>query len=189
MRTLIAIDPGVTGAIAWRLGTGAIGVNDLPCLSVFLKSKKKDGTRRTRNRTDGVMLSDTLRSLCAHPGTVTIGVEALPNRPFSSSTMSAMFQGMNYGIALGVAESVDGAEVVIVDPAKVREFAGVLGEGGDHNERKEANVGRAVELFPALRNQILVPPTGRQRKTQIKDGRADALLMLAYMIDKDGREG
>jgi len=100
---------------------------------------------------------------------------------------------MNYGIALAVAEgvssSVDVSEVQVCSPANVRDFHGIKGKGDDHNKRKAANVAKAIEVYPHLESQILVPPQGRERKTQVKDGRADALLGLAYLIDREEREG
>jgi hypothetical protein len=193
VRTLIYIDPGVKGAIAWRVAhCPDVCVEDLPNITVFLKSKTKGGKRKERNRTDGAKLFDLMTLLSDGCEGLAIGIEALPN-VFKTGRMSAMFQGMNYGIALTAAESVrlefGETDVQVCDPAKVRAFHGIKGKGDDHDERKAANVVKAIEVYPHLESQILVPPQGRERTTQVKDGRADALLGLAYLIDQEEREG
>lgn len=192
MRTLIYIDPGVKGAIAWRVDHFTVcGVADLPMFKTLLKSKGKSGKVRERNETDAEKAFAMLASLTDGHRQLT-GIESLPN-VFNTGRTAAMRQGMNYGLIKGVAESVAAMTglgcVEVISPETVRDFHGLKGEGDGHDERKAANVAKAIELFPEMEAQILVPPQGRERKVQVKDGRADALLGLAYLIDREGREG
>ena len=192
MRTLIYIDPGVKGAIAWRVAhCSEVCVEDLPVFKTLRKSKGKNGKRRELSETDAEK-SFSVLALLADGHSSLIGIESLPN-VFKTGRMAAMRQGMNYGLIKGVAESVAAMTglgcVEVISPADVRDFHGIKGKGDDHDERKAANVAKAIEVYPSLEQQILVPPQGRERKTQVKDGRADALLGLAYLIDREEREG
>lgn len=190
MRTLIYIDPGVSGALAHRGADGDIDVRDLPIITETTKSGK------SRNRVDGGALTSILWNLVCEDRVTRgdrsvddapiIGVEIPPH--INASKFTAARQWMNYGICLASAESC--CKHPIVEPTRPKEVAAHHGiGGGTYAENKAEAVEKACEAWPELVALIKVPPTGRQRTTQIKDGRADALLGLKFMIDRESREG
>lgn len=185
MRTLIYIDPGVSGALACRCHDGRITVDDLPTVN----EPTRDG--KARRRVDGGVLTKMLHriwqgSWAGSSPVPIIGVEAPPH--INASKFTAARQWMNYGICLAAAESC--CPSPIVEPTRPKEVVSHHGiGGGTYAENKAEAVEKACEVWPELGALIKVPPTGRQRTTQIKDGRADALLGLKFMIDREEREG
>ena len=191
MRVLIYIDPGKNGGIAWRDSAGDVYVDDLPKRTIELQGKRKDGSPKTREVTDASGLAVSLRFI--------IDGEPMDHFPIvawerwsksgKSSTTSAILQGRNAGIVEGVVAGVMPDAIAEEHYAKdVRAACGVP-SGGTYEERKAAAVERACELWPAFVDKIKVPPAGRQRTVQVKDGRADALLGLWYLMDRESREG
>ena len=187
MRTLIYIDPGSQGGIAWRDYLGEICVDDLPVLTVERKSKTKSGKPRKTTRTD----AGGLKRLIVRVGgqipapAPFIGYEA-PSLKGIGGRHSLVSQGVNVGIVLGVAVAT--CPFALVEEFDSREVKAATGceSGGD---TKEAAVERACELFPDLTEQIKVPSTRSPRGYVAKDGRADALLGLKFMIYREEREG
>lgn len=186
MRTLIYIDPGSQGGIAWRDYLGEIRVADLPVLTVERKSKTKSGKPRKTTRTDAGKLSGMLAMavrLATHPPL--IGYEA-PSLKGTGGRHSLVAQGVNVGIVLGVAVAT--CPFALVEEFDSREVKAATGcEGG--GDTKKAAVERACELFPGFAEQIKAPSTKSPRGYVAKDGRADALLGLKFMIDRESREG
>jgi len=90
VRTLIYIDPGVKGAIAWRVAhCPDVCVEDLPNLTVFLKGTSKSGRRKERNRTDGGKLFNLMSLLADGCEGLVVGIESLPN-VFNSGCLASM---------------------------------------------------------------------------------------------------
>ena len=189
MRVLIYIDPGKNGGIAWRDAAGDVYVDDLPKRTIELQGKRKDGSPKTREVTDADGLADMLKDIdTPNRYEVTAAWERWANSG-KSSTTSAILQGRNAGIVEGVVAGVMPDAIAEEHYSKeVRSTCGVP-SGGTYEERKAAAVERACELWPAFVDKIKVHPAGRQRTVQVKDGRADALLGLKFMIDREEREG
>ena len=192
MRTLIYMDTGGSGALAWRGPDGAIGVADLPVIvHIFANGNKK-------TEVDSTSLANAVdRVRCDGPST--IGVEALPGTS-RGSVWSAMLQGANFGRCETVARLTPGAIAETHRAVDVRASIGITvkvtkaGKKATPKEKAAAKVKRketacayAAERFPRLRDQIYPPAGGRKKKPY--DGRADALCGLAYLIDREEREG
>lgn len=202
-RILIAIDPGSDGGVAWRDAAGEIHVVDLPRVSIELKSRRANGKHKERTIVDShelaVMLDDIACPRIVESVGTTIGVEALLAGAAKMSAFSALLQGANFGRVEGVAHAVAGdrldREVRLIESKKWRAFHGL--DGDTYEERKALAVLKALELYP--RHEIITcpamkvtksgKPSKRQPKAEAKSGRADALLMLAYMIHEHEREG
>ena len=185
MRTLIYIDPGAHGGIAWRDFLGDIRIADLPKITVERIIKSGKVRKTTRTDAEGLRrLFSQIRIFKTDDG-ISIGYET-PSLKGTGGQHSLLVQGMNVGIVLGVAVAT--CPFAIVEEFDSREVKAAMGceSGGD---TKAAAVKRACELFPEFASQIKVPPVGRQRTVQVKDGRADALLGLKFMIDREEREG
>ena len=192
MRVLIYIDPGKSGGIAWRDAAGDVHVDDLPKRTIELQGKRKDSSPKTREVTDAVALSWMFVRMDwyddDHPEPPLVAWERWANSG-KSSTTSAILQGRNAGIVEGVVAGVMPDAIAEEHYSKeVRSTCGVP-SGGTYEERKAAAVERACELWPSFVDKIKVHPAGRQRTVQVKDGRADALLGLKFMIDREEREG
>ena len=192
MRTLIYMDTGGSGALAWRGPDGETWVTDLP-VTVF---KFKNGKEKTE--VDAESLSDAIAIVTGGEPS-TIGVEALPGTS-KGSVWSAMLQGANFGRCEAVARLTSGAIAETHRAVDVRAALGItvkvtkVGKKATAQEKAAAKVKRketacayAAERFPHLRAQIYPPAGGRKKKPY--DGRADALCGLAYLIDREEREG
>lgn len=202
-RILIAIDPGSDGGVAWRDAAGEIHVVDLPRVSIELKAKRANGKRKSRTIVDSRELSVLLERVATgrliESVGVTIGIEALLAGAAKMSAFSALLQGANFGRVEGVAHAVAGdrldREVRLIESKKWRAVHGL--DGGEYEERKAAAIGKAVIMFPDHEIVVTPPPkmtkagkpAKRQPKAEAKSGRADALLMLVYMIHEHEREG
>ena len=189
-RTIIAIDPGSEGAVAWQIGQ-VVSVIDLPTVTTELSKRRADGSRKQRKTVDPEALARLLLRISEWAPT-TIIVEALPAVMSAMSGFSALLQGANYGRVEGVVGAF------CTDPHRRRQWLAIDArtwrkhhalESGEYADRKAASIARAVDLFPELADSIIVPPTGRQRVARRMDGRADALLMLAYLRAQVEREG
>ena len=188
--THVAVDPGIEGAIAWLDEAGQRRVRDLPVRVVELKSRTPAGAPRRRRVTDVAELARVVRDEVRPAPGCELLVEALApsfhrgrkatgGREQSVSAATASVQGANYGRVLGVLGALLGRVPPVASARAWRSSHGLAGR--DQEERKAQAVARACALLPELEPVIRVAPTGRQRKTQVKDGRADALLLLLYL--------
>lgn len=202
-RILMTIDPGGSGGVAWRDLAGEVHVEDLPASTIELKSKRANGKCKERTIVDAYALADLITSAMppasVHVIPITIGIEALFAGAAKMSAFSALLQGANFGrvegVALAIAHANPRREVTLIESREWRAFHGIKGK--DYEERKAQAVLKALELFPHHEIIVTPPPkmtkagkpSKRQPAAEVKDGRADALLMLAYLIHKHEREG
>lgn len=196
MKVLIAIDPGSKGAIAWRDEFGRILVNDLPITTIELKGKRKDGKHKERVIVDAYALAGRLSGIVgASP--FLICIEALLASAPRMSTMTALLQGANFGRIEGAAMALPQGPYDRVETIASHDWRAFHGLRGGDGERKAQAVLKALELYPHQEIVVMTrprltksgKPSKRAPKAITMDGRADALLMLNYMIAKEeGRE-
>ena len=192
MRTLIYMDTGGSGALAWRGYDGVVGVVDLPVIVIEFAN----GNKKTEVESND--LSNLIEGI-RDGGPATLGVEALPGTS-KGSVWSAMLQGANFGRCETVARLTPNSITETHRAVDVRAALGITvkvekaGKKATSKEKAAAKVRRketacayAAERFPHLRDQIYPPAGGRKKKPY--DGRADALCGLAYLIDREEREG
>ena len=156
---MIAIDPGITGAVAHIDGDGYATVHDLPTI-------EKKGKAKIKKMIDARALSDLIDSLLIN-STDRIAIEQVSAMP--GQGVSSMFSlGDTFGCLRGVCESL-GGKVEFVRPQAWKKHYGL---GSDKGEALE----RALFMFPELDHKL-------SRK---KDhNRAEAVLIAQYMIESD----
>ena len=132
MRTLIAIDPGVSGGIAWRTTWGEVGARKMP-------------------ETDGDMVQ-LLTGLHAPGAGATLWVEEIPKFTGTNIPSSSMFVlARNFGVIEGIAMAM-GMPVRRVKPAAWQKPLG-LGTAracGSKAEWKNKLKAEAQRRFPML---------------------------------------
>jgi crossover junction endodeoxyribonuclease RuvC len=150
-RTVIGIDPGLTGAVA-VLNDG-IRVFDMPV------SAKVSGKGQQVNAHD---LATLLRSWM--PGSrVTVYVEKVASMPKQGVASTFNF-GETAGVIRGVVAAL-GLELLYVTPQKWKKHLGLL------NMQKDAARTLAIQLYPGLADDLARKKDG---------GRADAILIARY---------
>jgi len=153
MKAIVAIDPGVTGAIAVDSGTGELYVEDIPTFKV--KTGKKVRTHYLL-----ADLAEILRAII-EPATFVI-IEKVGARPTDGAVQAFSF-GRGFGILEGMCTAL-GATVIYVAPNKWKKEMSL-------NQDKRYSVERANKAFPELSDRLKL----------VKDnGRAEALLLLQY---------
>lgn len=126
MPTIIAIDPGASGAVAWRHTSGEIG---------------SESTMRR------VSLSDLIRDLRDMTGHSVAYIEQVGGFIGKPQPGSAMFKfGMSYGRWLGILETLE-IRTVLVRPQTWQKTIG-LGSTLKGPERKRALRDVAKRLYP-----------------------------------------
>lgn len=166
MTAIIAIDPGLTGAIATLVG-GRLHVADMPVYTV------RKATRV--NLHDLAAIITNARTLGAYDATVE-HVGAMPKQGVASAFNFGFTTGAIHGILAAL-----GLEVRTVAPAQWRFGVGLMRtENADKRARKAASRARAIELFPDYAHLF-----ARAKD----DGRADAALMAWWYINKSTRAG
>lgn len=196
---IIAIDPGAKGGIAWRDEEGDVHVADLPVITIEGRRKRKNGDPSTSTVCDPWALAKLIYRAIINTGeqiyktSVSVVIESLP-RMSGGKPMTS--QAVNHGRTVGAVEGclatmgLRFAEVRLVQPEIVRRFHGLkaadkaIPKNRRSDANKAANVAKACELFPDAPIVIPAEPTKSgapsRRKPTIKDGRADALLMLVH---------
>ena len=159
----IGIDPGVTGAIAWFSGEGAlIEIEDLPTAAVKVGQS-------TLNRIVPASLAELLR----RPGRIPAAAYVEHVQPMPKNGSIAGFQlGQASGQIEGVLSAL-GVTIHLIPPQSWKRHYGAPGRGLSDAQRKEWARQRALQLWPGLAASLA-------RK---KDhGRAEAALIGAYGI-------
>lgn len=156
---MIAIDPGLTGAIAHIDQQGYAMVFDIPTI-------EKKGKAKIKKMVDAKNLSHLIDELLMNSDDKIVieQVSAMPGQGVSS-----MFSlGDTFGVLRGVCESLGGrVEFVLPRPWKKH-----YDLGADKNEARE----RAVFMFPECGHML----------TRKRDhNRAEALLICQYALEKD----
>ena len=121
MSVIVAIDPGVTGAIAFFAGGVLEGVDDMPVFDA---------------RVDGGAIASMLRS--AEPDLVVVeNTQPMPR----NGSISSFKLGLNTGIVIGAIQA-EGFPLRRIRPVDWKRGSGLIGKP------KDASRGLAVELFP-----------------------------------------
>jgi hypothetical protein len=160
-QTIIGIDPGITGAIAFITSEGAkfVAVYDFPTKEI-LKAK---GTKRRIDITDLALLIETYSKDVNFACIEEVGQIQTNADPFSSFV---------FGFATGLVHGVLVSQNIKIQTVKPLIWKGALGLDAD----KSKAIAKAVNLFPES------APFLKRKKDH---GRAEALL-LAYFAWKFG---
>jgi hypothetical protein len=163
---IIAIDPGLTGAIAFYDGE-RLAVDDMPVYTV------RKATRV--NLHDLAAIIANARIMGAYDALVE-HVGAMPKQGVASAFNFGFTTGAIHGILAAL-----GMESHTVVPAQWRFGVGLMHlPNGDKRDRKAASRARAIELFPDYAHLF-----ARAKD----DGRADAALMAWWYVNKHARAG
>lgn len=170
MRTTLAIDPGVTGAVAWLRDGVYAGVADLP-IHVHGKTKILDGPKFLQLLTGaGIFESPDPFAFIEH-------VHAMPprrkpgqqGRPVSG-TKTADSIGCSRGSVMQ-ALLIAGIPFDFVEPNSWKRALKLTAPGATDKERKNASLCRARELCHGARPQL---------ERQKDHNRAEAILIGVY---------
>lgn len=159
-RLLMAADPGVSGAIAYRWGD-AVYVYDIPTAKIK--------TTAGKNRTE-YLLSDLavmLRDITSERTDVLAVVEQVGPRPHDGC-LQAFSLGRGFGILQMGLVSLD-VETVLVTPRVWKKTMGLTAD-------KEYSRQCALKMYPQLAGRL-------SRKKD--EGRAEALLLLEWLRLKE----
>lgn len=159
MAPILAIDPGLTGALAVYDGK-QLNVIDMPTYTV-----------RGKTRVNLHELAANVRALDRVRTAVVEHVGAMPKQGGGSA--------FNFGFTTGAIHGILAAhlfEAHTVPPAQWRFGVGLMRQdGADHKARKSSSRARAIELFPEYAHLF----------ARVKDdGRADAALMAWWFVHK-----
>ena len=128
-KELIAIDPGKSGGIAWRM---AYGTRAIP-----MPATEPD-------------IAQKLKEIYYHLNKPTVLIEEVGGYIGRPQPGSAMFTfGRNFGFLLGVLTSL-GARIVLVRPQKWQGFLGLGKSEGDRTKWKNKLKQKAQNLYPNL---------------------------------------
>lgn len=152
----IGADPGTSGAIAvWEPSTGDVDIVDMPKLACGAGF-------------DHWTLGETLRTWVERYAVQGVTVERVSAMPGQGVTSMFSF-GESFG-ALKQAIASAGMRFTLVQPSVWKVIYGLRGG----RENKADSVRKAIELFPALKGELVGPKGG------LKDGRAEAVLLAHY---------
>lgn len=194
---LVYMDTGAAGALAWRDFAGGYGVADLPVVKVELQATRADGKPKRVTEVNARELHRRLVALGFDDGGI-IGIEALPQTGGQGNPVSFLRQGANFGRCEGAAYAVEGAVVETHRAFDVRNALGIpaieMPRRASKAEQRQVKEARklvacrfATDYFPELRDLIFPPASSRKKKPY--DGRADALCGLAFLLEREKREG
>lgn len=167
MTAIIAIDPGLTGAIAFYDGA-RLAVTDMPTYTV------RKATRVNLHELTAII----------HRNYMADGADAALVEHVGSMPKQGVASAFNFGFTTGAIHGILaalGMESHTVTPAQWRFGVGLMRtEGADKRDRKASSRARAIELFPDY-----VHLFARAKD----DGRADAALMAWWYVNKGTRAG
>lgn len=155
---MIAIDPGIRGAIARLDHNGEPVVRDMPI-------RPKKGAGKVRNEVDPKALQAILRELVPADERALVVMEAL--NTFAGGSVQTMGSlEATKAVILTVAE-LTGFDVALVTPREWQAFFGIKGNAAEDTKKQSLRIAR--QLFGAH-----LCPLAKH------DGRADALLIAHY---------
>lgn len=182
MFTVLAFDPGTTGAVAaLTLGAGNVvvkaDVHDLPTRAI-------EGGKRARNAIDATRLSDLVRDILTRHDPLNVtdcvieDVRLMPNADTASSGIASLMHSK--GVIEGVIGSRPHVNVTFVDPQAWKRPFGLVGRisktetAHDAKKRQKALAREiAVRLYPILEPML----------RRVSDhNRAEAVLMAHYRL-------
>jgi len=159
MMTILGIDPGLSGALAWMNSSGEVmQLEDIP---VFNEGKRKKAV-------DALALTALL--IDRRPTHAVI--EAVHARPTDSKTGAFTF-GRNTGALEALVMSA-GIPLMRVSPIVWRRFAGLAAGVG-----KDASLAAELRLHPSCRPML--------EGKQARHDRAEAVLMAGWYLANHGR--
>lgn len=159
----VGIDPGITGAVAWLDGEGALFVEDIPVVDIGGRRK-----RRVVNAAAFVGLMHRIRSAGEVRMVVIEEQQAMPKQGVASSFAI----GRNYGVLLGAVAALE-LPLTTVRPDRWKKVLSVPAS-------KDGARARASELFPGAADMW-------SRASQ--HGRAEAALLAWFASRIDAGEG
>jgi len=169
---IVAIDPGLTGAIAVVQSRIVLEVHDLPIVTTLKTTKTKSGKQKKNNELDieefFIMYKDILRTW--RPELVVLEkVHSMPGQGVAS-----MFSfGRNFGQIEGVIRTTGGTPIRYITPQSWKKHHNLIKKG------KDASVILCRLLYPMMLDTFM----------KSKDGRADAVLMAEYARVMTFKEG
>jgi crossover junction endodeoxyribonuclease RuvC len=156
MRTVIGIDPGISGAIALLTGNGDLRVEDMPTMTMMNGDRRIDQKALASMLREWDFLYEPQLAVVEH-------VHAMPKQGVVSS--------FNFGYSVGSVHqalaSVGGLEIRLVQPQVWKAIYGL--RGGPEN--KDASRTQASLLFPRH---------GHLWARKKDHGRAEAVLLANY---------
>lgn len=154
MRTIIGIDPGLSGAVCIRDYAGTIHLVDTPVMGV--KKGKKSGTEYLPAE-----MADLLR--CAAPQDIHVFIESVHSMPKQGVSSTFTF-GKGFGIWIGIIAALKLPHSFVTPQAWKKTMMEGIAD-------KDAARIRAQQLYPALMPAL---------KLKKHIGRADALLIMEH---------
>jgi hypothetical protein len=160
--TIIGIDPGVTGAIAWISDDRGVCIWDTPTLRT-LDKKGKIRTLYDAVRMGGLLRDMKAREYCAYIEKVVAMPRMKDGKPMTMGATSMLGYGYGYGLWIMALTMLE-IPYTEVHPAtwKARAMMGMP-------KGKDADILRAQQLYPTA-----------DIKLKKHHGRADALLIAHY---------
>lgn len=174
----VAIDPGISGAIAVVQRKEVLEVHDLPVHSITKTTKTKSGKFKQSSELDiegfFLLFKGILRAW--RPALVVIEkVHSMPGQGVAS-----MFSfGRNFGQLEGVIRTTGGTPIRYITPQEWKKHHKLIKKG------KDASIILCKLLYPVLRDSFRTPNGTKDTK----DGRADAILMGEYARVMSFKEG
>jgi len=169
---IVAIDPGISGAIAVVRSREVLEVHDLPILTTLKTTKTKSGKQKKNNELDieefFIMYKDILRTW--RPQLVVI--EKVHSMPGEGNVSSFSF-GQGFGRLEAIIRTVGGTPVRYISPQEWKRHHKLIKKG------KDASVSLCRLLYPGMLDIFM----------KSKDGRADAVLMAEYTRVMTFKEG
>ena len=154
---MIAIDPGLTGAIA-EIDTNIVGDTNVSVMDIPVMAKGKGGGR-IKMQINAAALSDIIEYMGR-----TVVIERVSSMP-GQGVASMFSMGDTFGCIRGVCAAL-GKRIEFVTAREWKKHYKLPAD-------KEVCRAKAIELFPDM-------PLGRKKD----HNRAEALLMAKYAIDK-----
>lgn len=157
-RMLIAIDPGIRGAIARLTHNAAPVVHDMPI-------RAKQGNGKVRNEVDPKALQALLRELVPADERGLVVMEAL--NTFAGGSVQTMGSLEATKAVITTVCELTGFDVALVTPKAWQRFFGISKTDAESTKQQSLRIARATfgkELCPLAKH----------------DGRADALLIARY---------
>ena len=156
---IIAIDPGISGAICFFEDGHVKEIIDMPVMAEGKKNKQQVNGPQTYNE-----ISKRINKLTKKDITVVIEqVSAMPGQGVTS-----MFNfGQSFGILKGICSAMQ-LSVYFVRPAKWKKYFNLI------NSEKDASRTRAIEIFPYYSSHL-------SRKKD--SNKADAILIASFFFE------
>ena len=162
---IIAIDPGINGAICFFENGEVKDVLEMPTMAEGKKNKRQVNGRQIYNEISSRIENYNLSNI----NVVVEQVSAMPGQGVTS-----MFNfGQSFGVIKGICAAMQ-LPVFFVRPTKWKKYFELI------NTQKDASRTKATELFPNFSNKM----------SKKKDAnKADAILIGRYFLDHYNNEG